>query len=139
MAMLLVIFLAGIIAYMGYLWLTYIDKDVESGRAYGLAIGQSKDQVLENLSVAFDRAGFISDQVFVEVPADAAMARTLGIVENRHVMIPVNQNDFDISKVYADDLWIFYSKKNHNDLLRLKFCDEKLCRIYRHRKNLELP
>ncbi len=139
MAALLFIALVSIGTYIGYLWLTYIDKDVESGQAYGLIIGENKDQVLEKISATFDQIGFKSDQVFVEVAADAAMANELGIAENRHVMIHANPSDYGLSKGYAKDQWVFYNKKNHHDFLRLNFCDEKLCRIYRHRKNFELP
>jgi hypothetical protein len=130
--------LLGVGAYIFYLWATYIDRAVDSGQAYGLSIGDTKLKTFEKLPIAFEQIGS-GQEIFTEVRADSAMAAKLGVSPGRHVMVQPRLDAFGSGALSAQDQWTFYVGRAHRDFLRLSFCNEKLCRIYRHRKYFELP
>ncbi|HJR73057.1 MAG TPA: hypothetical protein VJ806_05395 [Luteimonas sp.] len=130
--------LIGLGGYIVYLWATYIDKAIDTGQAYGLSIGDTKQSTFKKLPLAFDHIGD-GNGIFVEVRADDATAAKLGIASGRHIMVPPRLDRSDFDTLSTSDQWIFYVSPSHRDFLRLSFCGEKLCRIYRHRKYFELP
>lgn len=135
---LLGIFAAAIILLVaGYLlWLraTYIDDLVEAGGAYALVIGQGKDEVVSSLPDAISASGHRVEDSYVVLPAvsgaDGA-AVPLG-------MTPISSGAVAAS-LREQDQWDIYFNESYNDLLRLTFCEGRLCKIYRHRKNFDLP
>jgi hypothetical protein len=136
-ALVLIVVIGGV--YIAYLWATYLDEVTDAGEAYGLVIGESQRQTFDKLQVAFDKIGFDDGDVFIEVQADAAVAQKLDITQGRRVMVQPDLSVDGFSAISTDDRWTFYNEKNYQDFLRLSFCDDALCRIYRHRKHFELP
>lgn len=134
---LLILSLIAIFAMHQYL--RYLDEDTTSGEAHGLAIGDSKREVFGKMRAAFQSLGFSEENVFVEVKADEAMAFKLGISEGRHVMVKVDLESSGFLNLSGTDVWEFYNNGSYQDFIRLSFCGGYLCRIYRHRKDFELP
>ncbi|MGH8085302.1 MAG: hypothetical protein ACREPV_08485 [Lysobacter sp.] len=136
-AAIVIVVIAG--AYVAYLWGTYIDEVTDTGEAYGLVIGETKRQTFEKLPTAFGRVGFKGQEVFTEIQADAVLAKSLDVTQGRRVMVRPNLSAEGFLDLSAEDRWTFYNEQNYQDFLRLSFCGEELCRIYRHRKHFELP
>lgn len=130
--------LIGVGAYVFYLWATYIDRAVDAGQAYGLSIGDTKRETFGKLALAFEQIGD-GQAIFTEVQGDSAVAAELGVSPGRLVMVRPNLDASGFGVLSTRDQWTFYVGPTHRDLLRLSFCNEKLCRIYRHRKYFELP
>lgn len=131
--------LVGVGGYILYLWATYIDEAVDSGQAYGFSIGDTKRETFKKLPIAFEQLGSDRQQIFIEVRAGDVEAKRLGVSPGRHVMVKPRLDAAGFDSISAHDQWAFYIGPSHRDFLRLSFCGENLCRIYRHRKYFELP
>ncbi|MBO9872957.1 MULTISPECIES: hypothetical protein [Xanthomonas] len=135
---LLISSLAGCLAYN---WVMYINRAVSAGEAYGLTIGETKKEVFHKLPTAFKEIGASEGGVFVEVLVSEARSQGDSGRGARHRMVGLNFgaiNSPSSVSFYEDDQWVFYIGPSHNNFLRLKFCDKKLCRIYRYRRYFEL-
>jgi len=111
--------------YMFFLWATYIDNTVISGEAYGFIVGDTKKETYYKA-----RNIFRGDQVYVLHP----------IEENGygpHVEFNFNEKEFSI--LSGRERWSIYMDDGFFNVYVLKFHDEKLAEIYRHRKYFELP
>lgn len=118
---LLVLIAVGI--YVAYMWATYIDETVETGSAYGLSIGMSKRSVLEAL-----QRQYADKKIFIEYPI------------GRGVHGPLDDFRFreeDIKKVEDNMIWKFYF--GERDRITLRFEQERLVSIHRHRQYFEFP
>lgn len=125
--------------YFLYLKATYLDRAVDTGEAYGLSIGDTKQEVFANLRPAFREIGASEDEIFIEIRTDEVSAKGLQVSPGRHVMVRPKIDVFGADNFSADEQWTFYIGPAHRNFLRLKFCGETLCRIYRHRKYFDLP
>jgi hypothetical protein len=132
------LFVLGVLGYVGYLWLTYIDKATTEGQAYGLSIGNSKQEVFAKLPSAFHEAGRPGTSVFVELVVNSNGSASSG-QSGRHVLTEVRPDTLSFDELSQSNVWRFYLSDSYSDSLALKFCSDKLCRIYRHRKKFELP
>ena len=128
-----------LIAYPIYLWITYIDETVTSGSAYGFDIGSSKSVAYENLNPAFNKIKNSNDRIFFILKVDSGMEESLATKRDFDVMVESRFHDVGLEKFQGNDNWHFYVNGSVFDTLKLEFCDEKLCRIHRHRKNFEIP
>lgn len=128
-----------LLGYVLYLWATYISKVVDTGQAYGLSIGDTKSSTFKKLPGTFKQIGAGDQQIFIEIQAGDALARNLGVLSGRHVMVQPKLDAAGYADLSGRNQWIFYIGPDYNDFLRLTFCERKLCRIYRHRSYFELP
>jgi hypothetical protein len=128
-----------LIAYPIYLWVTYIDETVTSGYAYGFDIGSSKSVAYGKLNSAFSKIKKSNDRVFFILKVDSSMEESLATKRDFDVMVESRFHDIGLTKFEENDNWHFYINGSIFDTLKLEFCDGKLCRIHRHRKNFEIP
>ena len=125
--------------YVGYLWATYLSEVTTSGEAYGLTIGDSKHQAYEKLPSAFRTLNPADPRVFMEITAEGSTAQALAVEPGKHVMAQTHLDAVGFAALASSNDWQFYVGASYHDSLTLTFCDERLCRIYRQRKRVELP
>jgi hypothetical protein len=119
------IIVCAIVFYIGYRWLTYIDDAITSGDGYGFSIGDSKEQTFEKANNLYQ-----NKKVFILYPVDHqgfGPHREFKFTKDEYVLIK------------DCDFWKFYYSTGYFDLVTLTFEQNKLVRIYRHRKKFELP
>lgn len=126
-------------SYGAYLWATYIDEVTTSGQAFGLVIGDSRRQTYEKLPGAFKVVSPKDPRIFMEVTSDSSIAHALAVGPGKHVMVQTYLDPVGFELLSSNNEWQFFVVGSYYDSLTLQFCDEKLCRIYRHRKRFELP
>ncbi len=130
--------LLGFLAWVAYLYFTYIDLIVESGTSYEISIGMSKRQVYDRLEAALYAVEGGDGNAFIDSTAEYRSA------DQKHDpaisgLVAFERNDNTFNFLVESNQWDFFLEKNYRDFLRLTFCDERLCKIYRHRKYFELP
>ena len=112
--------------YVAVMYATYIDKTVTSGSAYGFTIGASK---AETYSTA--KNVFAKKNVFIIDPSDFRGYRP-------NLKMTFSQDQYAI--LSGDDHWRFYLKKGeYHSSINLRFLDDNLVEINRHRQYFELP
>lgn len=122
-----------------FLWASYVSDLTDNGSAYGLSIGDSKTQTFQKLEHAFNDLGSESENVLMAVTADDAAADKRGVYPGATILIGVTSDQASFQLLSMREQWIFYFDESRYHFLRLSFCEEKLCRIYRHRQYFELP
>ncbi len=121
----ILIIIALITIYIGYLYFSYIDVEHNQGEAYGFTIGTSKKDVHQKaLSI------YAEKKVYILYPLD-------GNNHGPHKKIVFSIDDYQLLK--NQDSWKIYFNKGYYNFIELKFEDQILVSIYRHRKNFELP
>ncbi|AOW78757.1 hypothetical protein A3Q34_19085 [Colwellia sp. PAMC 20917] len=127
------------LSYPAYLWLTYIDETVTSGSAYGLKIGANKNNVYKSLARSLSQFKGDGDSVFIQIKVTTETAKDLATKPDFNVMVEPLFHPIGFSSFEKQDTWSFYVNASYFNSLKLKFCEEKLCEIHRHRKYFELP
>lgn len=125
--------------WVGYLYATYISDDVTVGDAYGFSIGDSKQEAYEKVRRAIAEIHPEDRRVFIEVKVSNEAAEFLATNPDYPVMVEIYLHDIGFERFASMDRWEFYLSAKRFDSLTLTFCDDRLCSIYRHRKNFELP
>lgn len=122
-----------------YYWATYIDDTTTRGNAYGFKIGESKHETYKklpgNLRVLEENGG----KVFFEIKSTLQTSETLAVMPGFTVMVEAILHDIGFPYFKSQNAWRFYVSGSYFNTLELKFCDDKLCEIYRHRKYFEAP
>tara|TARA_R110002074_G_scaffold175316_1_gene338530 strand:+ start:184 stop:627 length:444 start_codon:yes stop_codon:yes gene_type:complete len=124
--------------YIVYMWYTYIDDTSVTGSAYGLNIGDSKYEVYGDLPLALTGLSEFG-RTFIEIKVDKATEVTLATNSDYTVFAQTLLHDIGYEKFKSLDSWEFYVNASYFNSLKLKFCEDKLCEIHRHRKYFELP
>lgn len=109
---------------------SYRDEVVTAGSFHELSIGFSSREAFEALPRTFESIGVSVDAVSYEAPGCRSATSSFSEMN-------FDSEDFDCLR--RSDVWTFYLDQTRMDLLRLSFCREKLCRIYRHKKFFETP
>ena len=125
--------------YVGYLWATYIDEITSSGSMYGLTIGDSKETVYAELYRALESIEGRPREVYISVKVTSEAAELLATRPDYKILVPSYLHDVGYPKFAKMDRWDFYFENSLFNRLSLKFCEDKLCEIYRHRKYFEVP
>ena len=125
--------------YAGYYWYTYIDETITEGQGYGFVIGESKAEAYKKAPGALIRLEGENTSVYIEVKVDADSAELLATRADYPLMVPAKLDDVGYPLFELQDLWEFFIDGSYYNNLKLKFCDEMLCEIHRHRKNFEIP
>lgn len=125
-------------AYIAYLWYTYIDETITSGEAYGFVIGENKLETYHKAPVNLAASKDHKSTVYIEIKSDPSCAKLLAVKPGHLLMVEAILHDVGYSAFESKNQWDFYFDGTYFDKLSLKFCDEKLCEIYRHRKKFEL-
>ena len=105
-----------------YFWLTYTDVTITQGKGYGIAIGQSKQEVF-----ASAKSYFSENEVYILHPI---IKDNYGV----HKRIDFSESDYDALK--NRNTWDFYFRSgDYSNFLRLHFdADNKLTEMYRHKQ-----
>ena len=113
--------------YVGYLAATYMDETVTSGSAHEFSIGSSKQQALAQASALRD--AHPNAVIYVDSGPRAG---------DRFTVPPAVDS---IEKLRAHDQWSYQldGPTEFVNTIRLKFIDDRLVEIHRHRKYFELP
>jgi len=128
-----------VMCYISYLWYTYIDETIMAGEAYGFEIGDDKLTTYKKAPMALANIKGHASLVYYEVKSDLASAELLGASPGYNVMVEATLHEIGYPIFKLRDRWDFYVDGSYFNVLSLKFCDERLCEIYRHRKNFEIP
>lgn len=108
-----------------YFYTTYIDEIIENGCKYGFCIGDAKENTFANVKKVY-----FNQEISILYPIDA---RGLGPLKKYD---PAEDGYELISNRKS---WKFYYKGNFFNFIELKFSNDKLTEIYRHRQYYELP
>lgn len=101
--------------------LTYVDETIESGEAYGFAIGETKRDAFEKI-------------------LEAPFARHGVYVGPTHATLEIHGPE-TLAVAARSDRWVLFlgEEPMAMDSLRLKFADERLVEIHRHKQLFEVP
>ncbi|MGI9227243.1 MAG: hypothetical protein ACR2PU_00475 [Gammaproteobacteria bacterium] len=113
--------------YIAYLAATYIDESVSAGSAYGFEIGLSKKQSFQSIRKQVEK--YPNLVIYYSYGNKAGDNETVRPVDNEY------------SKVEVQDRWtlLLDGEGEFFNVIKLSFDEDKLIRIYRHRKYFELP
>ena len=113
--------------YLAFLWITYIDETVIVGEKYGFSIGSSKDETYED--VLLQQKSFPDLHIYI----------ISGSRAGDYFEVSPNSISLEELKDYEDWTLLYDGEGEYFNVLKLKFDNTKLTRIYRHRKYFELP
>lgn len=134
------IILLPIVGLFFYYWLTLIHETTTSGTAYGFTIGDDKHTTY---SKAYKNLKKLStsryNRIYISVVADESMASRIGVRVGDSFITQTRLDVVAYANFEKRDFWKFYLEEPFSNSLKLKFCDDKLCEIYRHRQYFELP
>lgn len=102
-----------------------MDKIVTDGEAYGFTIGDSKQDTYKKAQIIFK-----DKKIFILYPLERGNFgphKKISMTDSEFLMINTHEN------------WDFYFDEGFFDFIKLTFKDDKLVKIYRHRKRSELP
>lgn len=132
------ILMLAVFGWVGYLYATYIDLMIDRGGLYELSIGMSKREAFDRLEAAFYSVEGGTGSAFLEMPVNpAANGEPRDKVALKLAQFEKSDEVFEFLRRH--DQWDFFLENSYRDGLRLTFCGEKLCQIYRHRMHFELP
>ena len=127
-------------AYISYLWLTYIDDTVVEGSAYGFQIGDSKLATYEKaIEALYDLSSTGYTAPYIDLKVSKELESSLSTRTDHTLLVQTLLHDVGYEKFSNLDTWEFYIDGSYFNAIKLKFCKESLCEIYRHRKYFELP
>jgi hypothetical protein len=124
--------------YISYLWVTYIDETVSDGEAYGFQIGESKFDT-------YEKAGSVLSHIensrglYIQVKVTKESEELLATRIDYSLLVQTRLHDVGFGRFSELDRWEFYFDGSFFNSITLKFCENKLCEIHRHRKYFELP
>jgi len=131
------VFLA-IAVYVFYLWFTYIDETVYSGTAYGLTIGDSKQDTYRKIPSSLSQLSNSGD-IYILIKVENDNQIDLATNSGHTIMVKTLLHDIGFQRFKDLDTWEFYIDASLFNSLKLKFCKNSLCEIHRHRKYFDLP
>ena len=127
-----VLYFIGIMAllvagYIGYLTLTYIDETVVEGEAYGFKVGATKHQAFSDIKSMLNRQPKLV--VYIDYGPRAGDNMTVEPVDS----------SFPTAAKF-DSWWLLLDGKGEFfNIIRLRFNNQVLAEIHRHRQHFELP
>ena len=122
-----------------YWWVTYKSDLVESGSAYGVAIGSLKHKVFLDAQKYINSQAKYGKLVFTPLKLDSYKAQALNLTENTTYLIQYKFLPDDYELIKDQDSWKFYFGGSRNDSIKFTFCNDTLCKIYRHRQYFDAP
>jgi len=125
--------------YIGFLWSAYVDETITSGHAYGFNIGDDKLTTYKKAPGALKNINIFPSISYIEIKSNANSAELLATKPDHRVMVEALLHDVGFSRFKLKNQWDFYFDGSYFNKLSLKFCDGRLCEIYRHRKYFEFP
>lgn len=114
-----------LIAYVLFLYLTYTDIEITVGEYDGYNVSMTKEEAYAVVISKNQTSDF-----YVMHPLNENGVGLL-IKFDKNLMTYEYMNDLNIWSIYFDD--------NYHNVIKLSFKDNKLVKIYRHRKNFDLP
>jgi hypothetical protein len=120
-----IILLSLLVITIAFFYVSYIDKTTTQGTAYHFEIGLAKDKAY-NLIEKF----YAENNMYLMFPLDDMEYGPLISVKDA---LP------EYGKLKESNMWILYFGKNFRNVLKLKFENDKLVSIYRHRQYFEFP
>lgn len=126
-------------AYLLYVYVSYVDDKITTGNGYGFSIGDSKLDTYKKASSMPIHLDLGNSPIFIETTIDENNTTSLATNVGYTVMVQTLLHEKGFSIFESKDKWNFYFNGTYFDSLSLKFCNEKLCEIYRHRKTYEFP
>ena len=119
------------VGYWAYCRLSYIDKSVTSGSAYGFTIGQSKQETYVGLKA------LLGDQCFLSIKDDRLVLGKRLHAASR----PIHLTDEDFKTFSDSDEWILFADARDSifSTIDLVFSGGQLRSIHRHHQQCEGP
>lgn len=131
-------FLASTVVFSIYIGVKSIDDAVTTGSAYGFSIGQTKEQVYEQIHENLYPIAR-GNKLFIDVEVDGESAGVLGAPVGSSILVQSLFPPDGLSSFEANDIWKTHLDVTRLDSITFSFCGLELCRIYRRRQMFELP
>lgn len=125
--------------YFGYIWATYIDHTVTTGDAYGFSIGDNKRQTYNKAPNALLKLTGHASPIYIEIRVTPEISTILATKPDYDVLTQSYLHDVGYVDFLPKDRWVFYIDGSYFNKLSLRFCENRLCEIHRHRKYFEGP
>jgi hypothetical protein len=91
------------------------------------------------LPLALSKIKKESESIFIQVKSNDELAPYVATDPDFDVMLRPLFHEIGYESFAAKDNWEFYVNASFTNVLKLEFCEGKLCKIHRHRKYFELP
>ena len=122
-----------------FLWITYISEEIQSGEAYGFVIGQSKKDVYRSIPKELPKHLYSHDVMMIQVEVESAYSEFLATDAGHSILISPVFSLVGLSEFSKKNEWAIYINGSYKNVIKLKFCDDRLCSVYRHRQYFDLP
>ncbi len=129
------LFLAGFV----YFWIKYEDEVTASGESLGFVIGESKEDVYSKVFANLAALSGKREEIFISIEVDSNLSPKVGVDEGFQVLMQTYMHPVGTKEFMEKDVWKFYLNASRFNVVKLTFCNDKLCEIYRHRKVFEIP
>ena len=117
--------IGAVVIYVLFLYITYVDKEITTGKYLGYDINMSKEMAYKAV-ISESR----TTDIFVMYPLNENGIGTL---------VKFDKNIITYEYIKELDQWSLYLQDNYHNVIKLNFSEDKLIRIYRHRKYFEFP
>lgn len=84
-------------------------------------------------------ATLLGGYLFIRVEADNELAKRAGVLPGSTLLVQTRLDPSGWEYFQDLDTWTFYLNGSFSNSMRLTFEDDTLVKIYRHRKEFELP
>lgn len=114
-----------------FLWISSIDEEISSGEYHGFRIGSTKKEAYKILLASSNSLNLENKIVLFndELKHNKTPVVIHPNFNNEEYYLFEDKNEWNL---FLDSAYFF-------DNIRLSFCDETLCKIWRRRSYLELP
>ena len=116
-----------VVAYICFLWLTYISDPISSGEKYGFTIGATKEETYKDIASVYKQYPNIK----IYIP--------FGPRVGDNMTISPTKNNFKQAKMHNHWELLLDGDDSYFNIIRLNHENNVLTKIYRHRQYFELP
>ena len=128
-----------LVIYVIFLIARYEDSVVTNGDAYGFMIGESKREVYRNAYGKISSLNSGHTKLFIREEVDIDAASKYALKPQANFMVETSLNVAGFESFSKKNKWKIYFNASYYNFIEFEFRDDKLTRIYRHRKDFELP
>lgn len=127
-----------VISVISIFYLNYKEHIITTGEAFGFEIGTYKSEVYSQLysNVVAEGQGYTDLYFSLKVPAE--IEHVVGVSKDKTILVQSLFNPEYENVFQGRDVWKIYIDADRSDSIRLTFCEDKLCEIYRHKRWFDL-
>jgi len=118
---------------------SFEEYSIKEGESFGINIGDSKEETYRNLSSFLSNFKGRNDKIFVSVEVFGKDIDYLATRPGFKILVEPMFHENGINYYKTKDSWTFFINASSLNFVELRFCNGKLCEIYRNKRPIELP